>query len=208
MQKTASVVRLCQVLLSIPTGPDAQATISMNFCNLNKTLKRLNKNDPMLFFRKLLLFLLFLSYRHILASLHFNENVKRTPRSTLDGKKYYRVTYPKFKLGEEAVKEVPVPPTYGKHCFRHCIYFTEYVDNIGQVLFTVPFEDMKSVFQKYSANVPEPLNRQFPERKCKDDAVKDFEARKKNTTPLFPPGNIWYIYHHQWSIISFNDGYQ
>lgn len=121
MQKTASVVRFCQVLLSIPTGPDAQATISMNFCNLNKTLKRLNKNDPMLFFRKLLLFLLFLSYRHILASLHFNENVKRTPRSTLDGKKYYRVTYPKFKLGEEAVKEVPVPPTYGKHCFRHCI---------------------------------------------------------------------------------------
>ncbi|XP_068739260.1 uncharacterized protein [Montipora capricornis] len=113
--------------------------------------------------------------RHILASLHFNENVKRTPRSTVDGKKYYRVTYPKFKLGEEAVKEVPVPPTY------------EYVDNIAQVLFTLPFEDMKSVFQKYSANVPEPLNRQFPERKCKDDAVKDYEARKKNTTPLFPP---------------------
>ena len=166
------------------------------------------------FLKKLLLFLLFLSYRHILASLHFNENVKRTPRSTLDGKKYYRVTYPKFKLGEEAVKEVPVPPTYGKHCFRHCIYFkyyecyysteitlfchywsycmyfTEYVDNIGQVLFTLPFEEMKSVFQKYSANVPEPLNRQFPERKCKDDAVKDYEARKKNTTPLFPAGII------------------
>ena len=76
---------------------------------------------PMLFFKKLLLLLLFLSYRHILASLHFNENVKHTPRSTLDGKKYYRVTYPKFKLGEEAVKEVPVPPKYGKHCFRHCI---------------------------------------------------------------------------------------
>lgn len=73
------------------------------------------------------------------------------------------------------------------HYWYYCIYFTEYVDNIGQVLFTLPFEDMKSVFQKYSANVPEPLNRQFPERKCKDDAVKDFEARKKNTTPLFPP---------------------
>jgi len=86
-------------------------------------LQNRSKNEPMLFFKKLLLFLLFLSYRHILASLHFNENVKRTPppQSTLDGKKYYRVTYPKFKLGEEAVKEVPVPPTYGKHCFRHCI---------------------------------------------------------------------------------------
>lgn len=53
-------------------------------------------------------------FRHILATLHFNENVKRSTRVKANGEKYYWVTYPKFKLGEEAVKEVPVTPTYGK----------------------------------------------------------------------------------------------
>ena len=51
--------------------------------------------------------------RHILASLHFNENVAREDQTSRDGEIYYRVTYPKFKLGEEVVREVSVPPTYG-----------------------------------------------------------------------------------------------
>ena len=52
--------------------------------------------------------------RHILASLHFNENVKRQKLTSEDGQEYYKVTYPKFKLGEEVVREVDVPPTYGQ----------------------------------------------------------------------------------------------
>jgi len=36
------------------------------------------------------------------------------PKKTEDGKDYYKVTYPKFKLGEEVVREIAVPPTYGK----------------------------------------------------------------------------------------------
>ena len=51
---------------------------------------------------------------HILASLHFNENVLRQTQQSDDGDAYYKVTYPKFKLGEEVVREVAVPPTYGK----------------------------------------------------------------------------------------------
>jgi len=51
--------------------------------------------------------------RHILASLHFNENVAREDQTSRDGEIYYRVTSPKFKLGEEVVREVSVPPTYG-----------------------------------------------------------------------------------------------
>jgi len=31
-----------------------------------------------------------------------------------DGEKYFKVTYPKYKLGEEVVREVASPPTYGK----------------------------------------------------------------------------------------------
>ena len=33
---------------------------------------------------------------------------------TMDGKAYTRIMYPKFKNGEEVVREVAVPPTYGK----------------------------------------------------------------------------------------------
>lgn len=52
-------------------------------------------------------------YRHILASLHFNENVNREKQTNKNGDKYYKVSYPKFKLGEEVVRDVPCPPTYG-----------------------------------------------------------------------------------------------
>jgi len=58
------------------------------------------------------------SFRLILGTLHFDENVKRETQRDKDGKPYYKVTYPKFKLGEEVVREVAIPPTYGK-----CISF-------------------------------------------------------------------------------------
>ena len=51
--------------------------------------------------------------RHILASLHFHENVNRQRKICDDGEEYFRVTYPKFKLGNEVVCRVTVPPTYG-----------------------------------------------------------------------------------------------
>jgi hypothetical protein len=50
--------------------------------------------------------------------LHFNENVHREPKKSKDGCTYYHVTYPKFKLGDEVVREIPVPPTYGKSCLN------------------------------------------------------------------------------------------
>ena len=44
------------------------------------------------------------SFRHILSSLHFNENIKRESRKTKQGDPYVKVSYPKFKLGEEVVR--------------------------------------------------------------------------------------------------------
>ncbi|CAH3156554.1 unnamed protein product [Pocillopora meandrina] len=41
--------------------------------------------------------------RHILTSLHFNENLQRETQKAFNGKEYIRVTYPKFKMGEEVV---------------------------------------------------------------------------------------------------------
>ena len=59
-------------------------------------------------------YLHFLYLRHILATLHFNENAKRKPKQTKHGKTCMHIAYPKFKLGDEVVREVLVPPTYGE----------------------------------------------------------------------------------------------
>ena len=49
-----------------------------------------------------------------MASMHFNENLKRRPSKKADGSSKIQVTYPKFKFGEEVVRDVACPPTYGK----------------------------------------------------------------------------------------------
>ena len=41
-------------------------------------------------------------FRHILAILHFNENINREERKAKDGKIYYNVTYPKYTLTENS----------------------------------------------------------------------------------------------------------
>jgi len=48
-----------------------------------------------------------------LASLHFNENVNQQTKISDDGEGYIKVTYPKFKLGDEVACKVTEPPAYG-----------------------------------------------------------------------------------------------
>ena len=55
----------------------------------------------------------FLHFRTILAILHFYENLKRQTMTTKEGEPYFHVVYPKYKLGEEIVRQVAVPPSYG-----------------------------------------------------------------------------------------------
>ena len=74
-------------------------------------------------------FTLYPIFRHILASLHFNENVHRDTQLTKEGEKYYKVTYPKFKLGEEVVREVAKPPTYSKSKNSDTKYVSSYMWN-------------------------------------------------------------------------------
>ena len=52
-------------------------------------------------------------FRHIMACLHFNENVCRQTKKTKEGVPYFKVTFPKYKLGDELVREIAVAPTYG-----------------------------------------------------------------------------------------------
>lgn len=74
--------------------------------------------------------------RHILACLHFNENLRRETQVSKDGKPYMRVTYPKFKLGEEVVREVAFPPSYGNQNMRWAQFCTwlKILLNYNQVL--------------------------------------------------------------------------
>ena len=43
--------------------------------------------------------------------------MKRERRVAEDGTIYYNVVYPKFKVGDEVVREVAVQPTYGESLF-------------------------------------------------------------------------------------------
>lgn len=73
----------------------------------------LSKNSCLHFEVEMLFRIAFFIFRHILATLHFNENVNWDTKTTRDGKNYVSVTYPKFKFGDEVVQNIPVPPTYG-----------------------------------------------------------------------------------------------
>ncbi len=42
----------------------------------------------------------------------------RDRRTTKEGKPYFHVTYPKYKFGDETVRQVPVQPTYGTWFFN------------------------------------------------------------------------------------------
>ena len=148
-----------------------------------------------------------MSFRHVLASLHFNENVKRETQKDKEGIPYYKVTYPKFKLGEEVVWEVAIPPTYleyfwtagkyfilcvsitltdvGYHCF-----LVGYVDDIRKIMFPLPFNELQKISEKYQEKVRLPMNKQFPERLSKEDALLNRENRKRTRAELFPQGNL------------------
>lgn len=112
--------------------------------------------------------------RHILASLHFNENVNREKQTNKNGDKYYKVSYPKFKLGEEVVRDVPCPPTY------------EYADELKNLMFNLPKNTLKETFDRYSAKAPDSLTSQFPNRASKDEAVTSHRERQNISTKLFP----------------------
>ena len=53
------------------------------------------------------------NYRHILAILHLNENVRRPKKLAKDGSTYVNVTYLKYKNVGEVVRELALAATYG-----------------------------------------------------------------------------------------------
>ncbi|KAM7428204.1 hypothetical protein ABFA07_020777 [Porites harrisoni] len=116
--------------------------------------------------------------RHILASLHFNENLLREPQKTKDGKDCLLVTYPKYKFGEEVVREIRVPPTY------------KYVDEVRELVFSMSMVERNAILSKYKAGIPAPLNSKFTDRPSRAEAIENYNKRKQTETALYPSVEI------------------
>ena len=57
-------------------------------------------------------------FRHILAVIHFNYNLRREPiMNKSDKSERLKITYPKFKNGEATVRNVRVAQNFGKCLF-------------------------------------------------------------------------------------------
>ena len=52
--------------------------------------------------------------RIALVALHFNENMRRATATKRNGEPC-KMSYPKHKLGEEIVRDIRIPPSYGKN---------------------------------------------------------------------------------------------
>ena len=63
-------------------------------------------------------------------------------------------------------------------------------------MFNTPMEALKETVERYDEHVPEPLNRQFPNRLERAEAIKHQMERKKLVTELFLQGMPRTIYKY------------
>ena len=74
--------------------------------------------------------------------------------------------------------------------FFFCFINAGYVEDIKRLLFSMTKQERDNIRAKYKAKIPDPLNRQFPERASKDKAIRRYEARNELWTELFPSGKV------------------
>eukprot|EP00112_Aurelia_sp_Birch-Aquarium-sp1_P021546 Seg5830.3 transcript_id=Seg5830.3/GoldUCD/mRNA.D3Y31 product="hypothetical protein" protein_id=Seg5830.3/GoldUCD/D3Y31 len=93
---------------------------------------------------------------------------------TKQGTDYYHVVYPKFKLGEEMVRKIPVPATYA------------YVQEIKDTLFNTASETLAATFKKHEKDVPEPLCSKFDDRLSREEAIAKLQTKESTNAMLVP----------------------
>ena len=67
----------------------------------------------------------FISYRHILAALHFNYNLHRDEKVNEDNSVPLKLNYPKFKNGEATVRSQNVEQNFGKQITFITLYINK-----------------------------------------------------------------------------------
>ena len=83
--------------------------------------------------------------------------------------------------------------------FLHYLLSIGYVQEMKKLLFAMTKEkdmsQLKAVYEKYSANAPDSLSSQFPDRVNKPEAVQHhIERTQKETSKLYPSG---ILKHHE-----------
>ncbi len=139
--------------------------------------------------------------RHAIATLHFNENIKRKTMTSKTGEEYIKVSYPKYRLGEEIVRQIPVVPTYGEYAKLfvqkaksfiffilygiYHIYFKGYVQGIMNLLLSATAEELSAVSEEHEKKHPGSLVEQFQNRKRKSEAVQKNKERNTKQVTIF-----------------------
>ena len=64
----------------------------------------------------------------------------------------------------------------------------DYATEIERLLFSTPTATLAETLNAYKGKLPDPLNRQFPERHSRDEAVTRWKERGELGAELFPSG--------------------
>ncbi|XP_065060375.1 uncharacterized protein LOC135687679 isoform X2 [Rhopilema esculentum] len=116
-------------------------------------------------------------YWHILAALHFNENLKREVKINTDEKTKVLVTYPKFKNGEAIVREARVEQTFED--------INQLYTTLEKALHNCNLEASKIALKEMT---PPPLSDSM-KKQDRETAVKKHHARKTMVNKEVPSTN-------------------
>lgn len=70
------------------------------------------------------------------------------------------------------------------------IFFTEYVDEIRELVFSMLQAERNSILSKYKTETPAPLNSQFTDKRNRAEAVQNYSKRKQKDTAAYPSGEV------------------
>ena len=66
----------------------------------------------------------------------------------------------------------------------------EYVDEVGELVFSMRLAERNAILLKYETKTPAPLNSQFTERRSRAEAVENYNKRKQKETAAYPSGEV------------------
>lgn len=144
-----------------------------------------------------LIFKTFLILRHILSTVHFNNNLQREVKKLTDGTEQVKVVYPKFKNGEATVRNIRVAPNYGmQNCTEIVIMYSwkaianifslDYVDELYKLFLKCGEDTLNKANKELVDMSPAPMDNML-EKQPRTEALKNKEIRKGLVAKDVPP---------------------
>lgn len=97
----------------------------------------------------------------------------------------------KYEWNLEFKRKIPPCGKQALHINNICSL--DYVHDIKKVILSTSADDLQSTLQQYKENEPEPLSRQFHERKSRAEAITH-QREKRSNILLFPSGKHMQTY--------------